>query len=143
MSQIGGAQLSFTVRQRAPATVDAAVAAVLELETYLQQPMIPVAPVMQEYQGCDKLDAAAASVTRRPEKDDPMLKIIERLDKLEAQLKQPRKDDQRTYRQGRRPVKNTCWNCKEEGHLARNCPLKQEKFRETSNPWSSKPSGQG
>ncbi len=34
-------QLAFGVRQRAPATLDAAVAATLELETYLHRPSLP------------------------------------------------------------------------------------------------------
>ena len=106
-------QLSFAVRQRAPATVDTAVAAVLELETYLQ----PVTKRSDEPDGRE----AAASVTRRPLKDDPMEKVIERLEKLQVQMKR-QEGAQRTHRQRRDPTKITC---KEEGHISRNCPNKQ------------------
>ena len=134
LSQIGDPQLSFAVRQRSPVTVDAAVAAVLELETYLRpQKAMPVAPVVQESE--EELEGAAASVTRRSWKDDPMRKIMDRLDKLEAQMKPSREEGQGRNRQRRGPTKTTCWNCKEDGHISRNCPenpKKQETFAAVS-----------
>lgn len=126
LNQMGDPQLSFAVRQRAPATVDAAVAAVLELETYLQSPKVPVAPLTRESEERDERNGTAAGVTRRPSKDDPMQKIIERLDKIEAQMNPQREEGQRGNRQRRGPAKITCWNCKEEGHVSRNCPKKQK-----------------
>ena len=59
---------------------------------------------------------AAASVTRQPLKDDPMEKVIERLEKLQVQMKR-QEGAQRTHRQRRDPTKITC---KEEGHISRN-----------------------
>ena len=122
LDQIGDPQLSFAVRQRAPATVDTAVAAVLELETYLQ-PKVPVALVTKSLDEPDGREAAA-SVTCRPSKGDPMEKVIERLEKLEVQMKR-QEGGQRTNRQRRGPTTIICWNCKEEGHISRNCPKKQ------------------
>ena len=121
LSQIEDPQLSFAVRQRAPATVDAAVAAVLEMETYLQ-PRVPVAAVKEELAE----GSAAASVVRRPSELSPLQKVMEQLDKLEALIR-PREGGSRTNdRRGQKkdPTTITCWNCKEEGHISRNCPEK-------------------
>ena len=73
MSQIGDPQLSFAVRQRAPATVDAAV---LELETYLKL----------NHTGMQEPDAIASASHRQRPKENLIQKIMERLDKLETQL---------------------------------------------------------
>ena len=71
LSQIEDPQLSFAV-QRAPATVDAAVAAVLEMETYLQS-RVPVAAVKEELvEG-----SAAANVVSRPSELSPLQKVME------------------------------------------------------------------
>ena len=93
ISQIGDPQLSFAVRQRAPATVDAAVAAVLELETYLKLNDME----MQEP------DAIASVSHRQRPKEDLIQKIMERLDKLETQLA-PKED-------GGPKAKHQRWPC--------------------------------
>ena len=128
LSQIGDPQLSFAVRQRVPATVDAAVAAVLELETYLKAPVAPVTKGPETYE-----TDTVASVTPRPLKEDPIQMVIERLDKLEEQLKMW-EGGQMTNRQRRDSTKVTCWNCKEEGHISRNCPKKQQSQRKQETP---------
>ena len=134
LSQISDPQLSFGVRQRAPATMDAAVAATLELETYLrpQQAHYTVAPVMRDNPETDDSADVIAGVAR---KEDPLQKVLERLDKLESQLRsngdqstsQQRSDSSggpRNNRQRRGQSKIMCWTCKEEGHMSRNCPNK-------------------
>ena len=111
LNQIEEQQLAFAVRQRSPATVDAAVAAVLELETYLRRPRI-VLPVKEDRDG----GSAVAAVSRQPPREDLMEKIVERLDKLEARIN-PTDAGQRKNRERRMPANITYWSCREEGHL--------------------------
>ena len=119
LGQVDDPQLSFAVRQRAPAMLDAAVAALLELETYLQPPKVPlpVAPVTKESEDPEECKPVAASVNRRPPRDDSMQRIIERLDKLEARMS-PQEGGQGRNRQRRDPARITCWTCREEGHIS-------------------------
>ena len=133
LDQIADPQLSFGVRQRAPSTVDAAVAAVLELETYLRPKMVPamVAPVLTETDEETDTTLPIAGVARRQpaaRREDPQLqKILERLEKLETHLGSGSRDNRGTGpgpRQKRgRTV--TCYHCHEEGHKKRNCPRLQ------------------
>ena len=118
LSEISDMQLAFGVRQRAPATLDAAVAATLELETYLHRPSLPVANILP---GDDVVAAASKPSTI----EDSILKLVERMDRLEGTLEAHRDSRSRGYRSrdddGRSRRKVVCWNCREEGHLARNC----------------------
>ena len=61
LAEIENPQLVFGVRQKAPTTLDAAVAAILELETYLH-PKITTAPIahVEELQ-CDEGDVIVAA----------------------------------------------------------------------------------
>ena len=127
--------MAFAVRQRSPATVDAAVAAVLELETYLRRPRT-LLPVKED---CDD-GSAVAAVSHRPPKEDLMQKIVERLDKLEARIN-PMDAGQRRNRERRMPASITCWSCREEGHISRNCLKKSVIIGLVSKGTNSKLSG--
>ena len=120
--------MSFGVRQKQPKTVDEAVQHTLELESYLR-PSRPgkVAQVSAE----DDSETIAAASSRM----DPMVRIMKRLDDLEAELKsvrhapapsrdrdQPREGRGRRERQERAdsgPV--VCHRCGKEGHFVRGC----------------------
>ena len=124
------------------------MAATLELETYLRhkQAHNTVAPVMRNNLETDDSADVIASVTR---KEDPLQKVLERLDKLKSQLQS--NGDQSTSQRPGRPRNNSqrrgqskivCWTCKEEGHMSRNCPNKP-RSQGNEKPWSSEPSYQG
>ena len=115
LNQIEDQQLSFAVRQRAPVMVDAAVAAVLELETYLK---------LKQMETHTSGVTAGVSHQQQP-REDLLMKIMERLDRIETQIVPKGNNDQGMMRaQCRREGPITCWNCKEEGHISRNCPEK-------------------
>ena len=115
--------------------MDAAVAAVLELETYLRQPstLLPV----KEDRDCG---SAVVAVSRQPPREDLMQKIVEQLDKLEAWIN-PTDTEQRRSRERRMPANITCWSCREEGHISRNCPKKSDVIGLVSKATNSKLSG--
>ena len=150
LGQLEDPQLAFGVRQRTPATVDAAVAATLELETYLR-PKVPTVALVtcgdRETDGPDDVIAGVAQ-QRTSVREDPLQRVLDRLDKLESQLRSQRdavyyqertgpSNGPRMTRQRKRQPRVVCWTCKEEGHLSRNCPRKEPK-----NQGNEKPLGQ-
>ena len=144
LDQIADPQLSFGVRQRAPSTVDAAVATVLELKTYLRPKTVPamVAPVLPETDEETNDIRPIAGVARRQlatRREDPLQTILERLEKLETHLGSGSRNSR-----GRGPGFHqkrgrtvTCYHCHEEGHIKRNCP----KLQAGSEQGNKKPLG--
>ncbi len=121
LDEIQHPQLAFGVRQRTPSNLDEAIAATLELETYLLKVPTTVAGVT------DADESIGAVSSAKPSFELSLQKLIDRLDKLEGRLAasndvQDRQDGDsstRQRRQGRRTLK--CYNCQQEGHFARNC----------------------
>lgn len=138
LSQLDDPQLALGVRQRTPTTVDAAVAAALEIETYLhpRKTLSTVSMVHEESGPSDSDDTIAGVAYRRKcMNEDSLQKILDRLDKLELQV-QTKIDSSTGSRhggfrpRGKQPAL-VCWSCSKEGHLSRNCPLKARK------PWGN------
>ena len=111
LQQLTQPQVAFSVKQKRPKTLDDAVAATLEMESYLtgsssmeiastlpSSMELPVCPVSQLSQ-VDKLTRAVEQLTER----------VERL----QQDARPRP---------RRAFSGECWTCRRPGHMARNCP---------------------
>ena len=139
LSEITDVQLAFGVRQRAPATLDAAVAATLELETYLHKSSLPVESVNTQLTG-----SSVAGVSKSDGIEDVLKKLLERIDRLEGALEaqedsKPSGGHQWVPHGDRRSrhQKLVCWDCREEGHFARDCPKKA-----TKKQGNEKPSGQ-
>ena len=99
LTQIENQQLAFAVRQRAPTTVDAAVASVLELETYLDvrrredEVIIASAGRMRVAGIWDKLLERVEKLERLFETtqsakvgQDPFGRVLERHEKLETSV---------------------------------------------------------
>ena len=133
LSQIDNTQVAFSVKQQKPATLDAAISATLQMESFLW-PKIEVAAV-----------EAAGSDTAM------MKKLLDRMDRLETELSTTRKEREEFmahrgipsgrgtaagYRGGSRRIP-TCWGCGKRGHMIQNC-WSQEGMRQ---PPSSR--GQG
>ena len=130
LSQIDNVQEAFSVKQQKPTTLDAAVSATLEMESYLG-PKLEVAGVEEH------TDTVAAAM---PDKatGTVMKKLLERMERLETELSESRKE-RRDYMQKRKPTSYpqqgnsgyrpggrprsvpTCWNCGQRGHVIRDC----------------------
>ena len=127
----------FGVRQRTPTTVDAAVAAALEIETYLRpRRTLNTVSIVEEQPGPSDLEDAIASVAyrRKCTSEDLMQNVLDRLEKLELQLQAKNGSSTASDNGGSRLRRKqhdriVCWNCKEEGHLSRSCPLETNKLQ--------------
>ena len=127
-------ELAFGVRQKALTAVDAAVAATLELETYLR-PKTVVMPIAQVEESSEDDVIAATVCSERGGAQDPFGTLLERMDKLidaklsaalGATVREPNNWSQPRGRWSRSSRTVTCWNCREEGHIARSCPTKYQ-----------------
>ena len=133
-------QISFSAKQRRPKTVDEAVAATPEMESYastLSRGPESIASVQDPEDDSSKEGGgvippvAAGDPT---EKLGALLeKLMERVEDLEQ--RQPRSYQRRSGSSGmptqvprwnrrRRQFAGLCLNCQQPGHLARNCPQK-------------------
>ena len=132
LQQLDHPQVAFGVKQKRPKTMDEAVSATLEMESYLTQPrqIGVVAPVATE-------DAEASAVVATTNVTGRLTtlveKLAERVEKLELKQGAASKPNRRTYGwRGRSrggasrtctggPTGPVCWNCGLAGHIARNC----------------------
>ena len=112
------------------AALDAAVAATLELESYLHKPGLTIASLDDTPDGGDVI--AAASKPSSASIQTSLQKLLERMDKLEVKLgatkeynpgrgHQPSRGRDEDRGRSRNKKKLVCWKCKQEGHFARNC----------------------
>ena len=128
LTQLPQPQISFSVRQKQPSTLDEAVAATLEMESYL-----PVPPP-QGVSPCLPTGSSEPPSLMNVDSVDQMTQLKTMVEKLTGQVEKlqlmvdqqppraPSRDNEPT-RMPRRRFSGQCWNCHEVGHLARNCPL--------------------
>ena len=136
-------QVAFGVKQKTPETIDAAIAATLELESYLTPCKVPVSSIMEE----DPQPVGAVSYSKSS--NDKLVtlveKLVDRVEKLEVNNYQVHTGGRAPWR-GRQGATNwqeeksigayntptrrdiTCWNCGRKGHVSRQCrsPRKQQ-----------------
>ena len=137
LSNLDNPQVAFGVKQRNPSTLDAAVSATLELESYLtpKQNTLSVMAVEEEQK---PKDSTVVGAVHKMEKLCGLVKELAlRLERLESydanqwersrvsQLTPDvRRERETNFRGGarhRRGGDDVCWNCGKSGHCARNC----------------------
>ena len=128
LSQLDDQQVAFAVKQRAPSSLDAAVSATLEMESYMT-PKVTVSSVEVPPSEQEPPSVGAVSNTTHVPNDklvSMLEKLVDRLDKLETSRSG---DERRRVEQNRPPQQRrnagrqslTCWNCGKLGHLSRQC----------------------
>ena len=135
LGQIIDHQIAFNVKQKRPRTLDEAVSATLELESYLLQSGLPsVSPVAERYP-----TQVVAGVRQPQDTTMQMLtKMMERLDRLELEratppqrrytYQRPRRQQAEATQQRANPISRkpvVCHKCKQEGHFAKGCAVRR------------------
>ena len=111
LSQLDNEQVAFSVKQRKPRTIEAAVGATLECESYLVRPTLNgavVAPVQMESKDSTLMEM--------------MTQLMARMNRLEENSKL--KKDSTARRPSEQETKSrvvVCYRCGQEGHFVRRC----------------------
>ena len=127
LKQLEQPQVAFGVRQRRPVTLDEAVTATLEMESYVVPPRSCV-QLIDSNRDSETEAAPVAAVDSTTKLTLMMEKLMERVETLERKnsLQSPRgsrEEDSPSTTPNRRPRRGTviCWNCRQPGHIARTC----------------------
>ncbi len=131
MQQLDHPQVAFSVKQKRPATLDEAVAATIEMESYLPAlARVAVAGCQgEDHQVEEAPSAHVATVDPATKLASLVERLVERVEKLELGGSKAR---QQGYSYGpgsserRRPgqsraTSGNCWRCGRRGHFARDC----------------------
>ena len=116
LQQLTPPQLAFSVKQKRPNSLDSAVAATLEMESYLTHPnQGGVASAIQsENEAICPIDAS--------DKVDKLTHLVEQL-AVQFQNEREKPGTQTSTQQPyRRRWDVECWKCHQRGHIARFCP---------------------
>ena len=145
LGQLEPQQLAFSVKQKRPKTVDEAVSATLEMESYLLPKGSRVAQVAEGYMPIEPVSLVHAQ-------NDAVMtllqQVVDRMDQLEAKVASLTQSQQEVGKvRGEKPNTSNspprgpivCHRCKKEGHLARGCVAPRPQQRQ-SNPGNGRPS---
>ena len=126
LRQIEEPMIAFSVKQKRPKSLDEAVSATLEMESY-QTGLKTVLPFEEKPQK----ELEIAVIRGQSPQDGLIQQLVQRLEKIELELSASRpergegsaeKERQVTQGRGR---STTCWYCGRRGHLSRECFKKQ------------------
>ena len=151
LSQLENPHIAFGVKQKTPQTLDEAVAATLELESYLS-PKLATAPSVSTVSPSPQEPEQAGISAVSQASNDKLLSMFEQLvsrfDKLEAAYSTGRRSNNSRpdyqssgsngrNRSPRQPGQIVCWNCTGLGHMQRQCPFPRQP--QTIQQWQSPP----
>ena len=131
LQNIHDVQVSFAVKQKAPKTLDDAVSATIQMESYLITSRL--ATVGLEEPSHDKTNDLAVHATSWKNNDGKLLsmmeKLVSRMDNIEATISTPQRPA-RSYVSSRRPQQQRgpliCHKCGQKGHFARGCAMPRQ-----------------
>jgi hypothetical protein len=121
LQQLMPPQVAFSVKQKRPASLDDAVAATLELESYVSPPTAGVSATQPEEAVCSPVTSEARHVEQLTKVVKQLAEQVERLQTAATRPQQRRI----------RPFSGECWRCGQPGHMARNC--RQNSWRQPEN----------
>ena len=126
--------IAFGVKQKTPETLDVAVAATLELESYLSPKLALVSSVEAPPRESEQRNIGVVSHVSHDKLAAMFEKLVDRFDKLEASYSQTGRSGvyrgrqeaptQQGYYGGpreRRTRDLSCWTCSKSGYIARQC----------------------
>ena len=136
LGQLPQPQISFSVSQKQPSTLDDTVAATLEMESYLPSQIL--SSVCTSVEGPEDGSTTAClnldSIDQVSHLTWMVVKLTDQVEKLQllaantgAQVEPvPTSEGQPwrvSFRSSQRGFERECWNCHQMGHLAHNCPV--------------------
>ena len=147
LGQLEHPQLAFSVKQRRPKTVDEAVRATLEMESYL----VPKGRAAQVTEGPTPPEPVAAVREQQDAMMTLLQQVVQRMDMLESRFAalqggtrstQPPVAGQGANRSSANKEQGPviCRRCKKVGHLARGCVVPWQQQGHPTSPGNGRPS---
>ena len=125
LAQLPQPQVSFSVRQKQPSTLDEAIALTVEMESYMSpQASAGVSSTLPAEDGSGPGPVSVDAVDRY--RVGQLTQIVERLTEQVEKLQRMTGERQQATRRARRGFTGECWNCQQIYHTSRNCPLRQK-----------------
>ena len=136
LGELDNPQVAFAVRQREPKTVDEAVTATLEIQSYLRPGLRQemTASAVAEEGGTQSIAATSSTGCSQDTVVEMLKTLTARLEKLETSLENvaaAKRSTKTTDTSGdSRGKQIVCYRCRQAGHVARNCAVESKRSKQ-------------